>query len=296
MTDAERPHGLAAEEALLSDADQAALTEAVRVLEHPSLPGRLSVLVGHQIDLAETIVPERLIEAANKAAAAALRVALRTAVATLPQSGGRLSTPRFHTALAALSGAAGGAFGFAALPVELPLSTTIILRSIAEIAREAGETLDDPRAALACLEVFALGGGQDVGPASNSGYLAVRAMLSKSVQQATRVMLQRGFADETAPALVRFLGQVVSRFGIVVSQKLVAQTIPIIGAVTGAAINAAFADHYQSLARAHFAVRRLERTYGADVVAREFRRILDSTSGRDTRQDPSARSRLVPIT
>lgn len=294
MSDAERHVENTAEDAVLSDTDQAALIEAVRVLEQPSLPGRLSILIGHQIDLAETIVPERLIKAANVAAAAALRVALRTAVASLPQSG-KLSKPRFHTALAALSGAAGGAFGLATLPVELPLSTTIILRSIAEIARDAGENVDDPSVALACLQVFALGGGEEAGPASNSGYLAVRAMLSKSVQQATRVMLQRGLADETAPALVRFLGQIVTRFGVVVSQKLVAQAIPVIGAVAGAAINAAFADHYQSLARAHFAVRRLERLYGVDVIAREFRRVLDETSGRATRKPAARQTVLIPV-
>ena len=41
--------------------------------------------------------------------------------------------------LSAASGAAGGAFGLASLPVELPVSTTIMLRSIADIARAEGE-------------------------------------------------------------------------------------------------------------------------------------------------------------
>src|ERR1700746_681884 len=63
-----------------------------------------------------------------------------------------------HRALATASGAAGGTFGLAALPVELPVSTTIMLRSIADIARSEGEDLSDPEAALACVEVFALGG------------------------------------------------------------------------------------------------------------------------------------------
>jgi hypothetical protein len=40
-----------------------------------------------------------------------------------------------HKALATASGAAGGAFGLAALPFELPVSTIIMLRSIADIAR-----------------------------------------------------------------------------------------------------------------------------------------------------------------
>ena len=42
--------------------------------------------------------------------------------------------------------------------VELPLSTTIMLRSIARIAQSEGEDLEDPATALACLQVFALGG------------------------------------------------------------------------------------------------------------------------------------------
>ena len=267
-------------EVMLSDADQTALADAVRVLEHPSLPGRLSVLVGRQIDFAEQIIPDGILHVANAAAGKALRAALRAAVATLPKNGSAMS-PRFHTVLAAMSGAAGGAFGLATLPVELPVSTTIILRSIAEIARNAGEDVSDPATILACLEVFALGGGQKAGPASNSGYLAVRAMLSKSVQQATRVILQRGIADESAPALLRLIGQIVSRFGLVVSQKLVVQAIPLVGAVAGAAINAAFTEHYQSLAKAHFAVRGLERIYGVDVIRHEYERILSASQSPD---------------
>ena len=257
----------------LSAADQASLAAAVKILERPSLPGRLSAIVGRQVDFAEQFIPEGTIKIANRAAGAALRVALRVAIGTLPKS--KWALPRLHTALAAMSGAAGGAFGLATLPIELPLSTTIILRAIAEVARGAGEDIDDPTTALACLEVFALGGGRETGPASNSGYLAIRSMLAKSVQQATRVMLQRGLADESAPALMRFLGQIVSRFGVVVSQKAMAQAVPIVGAVAGAAINAAFAEHYTSLAKAHFEVRRLERIYGAARVERAYRRILD---------------------
>ena len=63
-----------------------------------------------------------------------------------------------HKSIAVLAGAAGGAFGIASLPIELPFSTTIMLRSIADIGRTEGQDLSDPRTALACLEVFALGG------------------------------------------------------------------------------------------------------------------------------------------
>jgi hypothetical protein len=43
--------------------------------------------------------------------------------------------------------------------------------------------------------------------------------------------------------------------------------------VGGAALNLAFAEHFQDLARGHFTVRRLERVYGADIVRAEYERI-----------------------
>jgi hypothetical protein len=44
-----------------------------------------------------------------------------------------------HKALAAPSGAIGGSFGLLALPIELPISTGIMLRSIGDIARAEGD-------------------------------------------------------------------------------------------------------------------------------------------------------------
>ena len=50
------------------------------------------------------------------------------------------------------------------------------------------------------------------------------------------------------------------------TEKAAAQLVPLIGAIGGATINAIFIDHFQSVARGHFAVRRLERRHGADAV------------------------------
>jgi EcsC protein family len=65
------------------------------------------------------------------------------------------------------------------------------------------------------------------------------------------------------------------RFGVVVGQKFAAQAIPAVGALGGAAVNYAFIDHFQEIARAHFAMRRLERRYGKE----EVRRVYDELSG-----------------
>ena len=43
-------------------------------------------------------------------------------------------------------------------------------------------------------------------------------------------------------------------------------------ALGGAAVNYAFIDHFQDVARGHFAIRRLERTYGKDIVRAEYDR------------------------
>ena len=263
----ERPGSLTAD-------DEAALARAVEALEAPSFASHLTGLVGRQIGFAGDLVPAKVADAANKAAAVALKTALRAAVRSLPTKGtARPAAKRFHLAAVAASGALGGAFGLASLPVELPVSTTLILRSVADIARESGEDFDDPEAVLACLEVFALGGGGRDPAIGESGYFAVRALLAKSVTEAARHMIGRSIADEATPVLARFLGQIASRFGLVVSQKIFAQAVPLIGAVTGAGINAAFMDHYQTLASGHFTVRRLERLYGADLVRAAYARL-----------------------
>jgi hypothetical protein len=178
-----------------------------------------------------------------------------------------------HKALATASGAAGGAFGLAALPVELPVSTIIMLRSIADIARSEGEDLSDPEAVLACVQVFALGGRAGSVDASESGYFAARGMLAKSVTEAARFIAERGIVEEGSPVLVRFLAKVASRFGVAVTQKVAAQALPIVGALGGASVNYVFVEHFQQVARGHFIVRRLERAYGKAMVRAEYGRI-----------------------
>lgn len=165
-----------------------------------------------------------------------------------------------------MSGAAGGAFGLPALAIELPVSTAIILRSIADIARSEGESIKSPEARLACLEVFALGGSAANDDAVESGYFTVRAVLAKSLSEAAQYMAANGVAQKTAPPLVRLLTQIAARFGIPVTQKAVAQSLPVVGAAGGALINTLFVDHFQNMSRGHFIVRRLERVYGTETV------------------------------
>ena len=275
----------------LSPDDLAALRRAVATLERPSLAARLSSVAGAPLDMIGRALPGAVTSVVAKSTESAMRAALRIALATLPdkkveggsavervysENAGRFgrmfqSSEAKHKAMAAASGAIGGAFGLATLAVELPISTTLMLRSIAEIARAEGEDLDNPENALACMQVFALGGRQGMEtPLNESGYFAVRAALAKTMQEAAKYAANRSLLDSSAPALVRFASQIAARFGIVVSQKVAAQAVPLLGAVGGAAVNAAFMDHFQATARAHFTVRRLERVYGKAAVRKAY--------------------------
>jgi hypothetical protein len=196
---------------------------------------------------------------------AALRAALRAALFTLD---GTAKPPSnlLHKAGGAFSGAVGGAFGLPALAIELPVSTSIMFRSIADIARSEGEDLDRPESRMACMEVFALGGRSESDNAAESGYFAVRAALAKAVSDAVRYAASRGAVKETAPAMVRLIAQVATRFSIPVTEKAAAQAVPAVGAAGGAIINVLFLDHFQAMAHGHFTVRRLERHYGEQQV------------------------------
>ena len=260
-----------------ADSDREALAAAVRRLESPSLAGRLAALAGKPVGLLQRALPAAASTGVAKLAKHALERALDVALFSLRNrriAGGR----KLHSGLACTSGAIGGAFGLAALAVELPVSTTIMLRAIAAIAQEEGEDLEDPRTELACLEVFALGGPTTDETGVEADYFAVRAILARELVEIADFGIDKGVVRESAPLLVRFLTQIASRFGVVVSQKVAAQAVAVVGAVGGAAVNLAFIEHFQDVARGHFTVRRLERAYGVDAVRGEYDRIKSGLS------------------
>ena len=97
--------------------------------------------------------------------------------------------------------------------------------------------------------------------------------MAKQIADAAKYLGQHSARNLTAPPLVRLIQQIGSRFGVVVSEKVAAQAVPILGAVGGALINSYFIDHYQDLARAHFTIRRLERSHGSEAVREAYANI-----------------------
>jgi hypothetical protein len=271
----------------MDESELAQLREAVRRLETVSLPIRVAHFLGKPVELAIERLPREAREAVGEATSKALNKALELAIWSMgPQ--GRWSSPRWvYKPAAAISGGAGGAFGWAALSVELPISTTIMLRSIADLARAEGEDLEQVEARLACLSVFALGGHSSADNAAETGYFATRAALANAIAAAGEHLLTRGAATR-GPGLIALIQRIAARFKIAVSEKLLAQTLPVLGGVGGAAINLVFIDHFQDVASGHFTVRRLERRHGTQPVrdayerlAAELRQQGDPADGQD---------------
>ena len=256
----------------LSDEHLAQLSEAKRLLENPGLAVKITNLVGKPIEKGFELLPDNWSQRIGVATQDALMFAMKGALLTMDSQSGE-AHPRWHKVAAVLSGAAGGAFGLPALIAELLVSTTIMCRSIADIARANGESLDSVSTRLACVEVFALGGASKLDDAAETGYFAVRASLGLAVSEAAEYLASHRLAEDGAPALVRLIALIAARFQIQVSEKAAAQMVPIIGAAGGAVINLLFIDHFQDMSRGHFTVRRLERQYGSEAVRMAYNRI-----------------------
>jgi hypothetical protein len=158
----------------------------------------------------------------------------------------------------AASGLAGGFVGIAGFLPDATLTTLLILRDVARIARASGEDLSTESARAACVQVFALKAGDE------AGYFSARMMLQGNAARA-------------------MLAQVATRWGPVLGEKFAAGAVPVLGAAAAATLNGAFLSHYRRLAKAHFTIRRLERRYGVETVKA---RVEEDWVGRDAPPKP----------
>ena len=167
-------------------------------------------------------------------------------VAILGLSGPASGSPQITRAGVMVSGATSGFIGMGGFLPDATFTTLAIMREIARIARNEGEDLSSEDARRACLEVFAFKSAADE-EESELGYFSARLIF----QGRTLTML---------------LSEVAARYGLVLGEKFSLQAVPVAGAVAGAALNAAFLEHYRNLADAHFIIRRLERMHGREAV------------------------------
>jgi hypothetical protein len=265
--------------------DWADLQRAVALLESPTLTAKMANLIGSPLEFAVKKLPAVVSRRIHGAVEAALFKSAQAALWSMDNTPGKAASTRWHKLAAATSGAVGGAFGFTSLFIELPVSTTIMMRSVADVARSEGFDLRELSTRHACLEVFALGGNAGSDDASETGYYITRGFTAEVMRHLSAELAGRAAGGggvmigltpkEAGKWLAKIVEKVAARFGVVVTEKFAAQAVPIIGAVTGATLNTMFTDYYQDMARGHFIVRRLERSYGYETVRAAYTMLAD---------------------
>jgi hypothetical protein len=286
------------------------LRDAAKYLEHPRFLMRAANLVGKPVETVFRLLPPGANSAIREATHGALYRALKWSLRTLPDEPDPSATPiprsrfsnrliaaqgKLHTLAAATTGTVGGFFGLGGALVEIPISTMIMLRSIAHIARERGFDLDDPLTRLNCLAVFSL--GSTPLEAMDSAYLTTRIGVTAAITEASRYIASHGakeiadaLSQGTAPVVLRVVEKIAARFNVTMGQKVAAQSVPVAGAAMGALVNAAFADHFNRVAEYHFGVLALEKKYGADRVQAAYQ----SVCREETKEESATVSRLRP--
>lgn len=251
------------------------LRTAVNLLEKPGLSIRLINLLGYPIEGVIQALPRRIGQAIGNTATKAVGTAFYAALSTMDKKRHGRPFRWTHRVMVFVSGAVGGFFGLPGLIVELPVSTALMLRSIADIARSEGEELSSMDTHLACITVFALGGRSRSDNAADTTYYVARAAVTRTLSEAAEFITQRGIMEEGAPIAIRVMAKLASRFGVIVTDKIAAEMVPILGALGGASINLLFINHFQAVARGHFIVRRLERKYGGEFVKKEYGKVIE---------------------
>lgn len=143
-----------------------------------------------------------------------------------------------NTAIGSAMGAVGGIGGLPTALAELPVTTTLLLRVIQGISSEYGFDPQAENVQFDCIKVFSAAGPLEADDGADLGFITARVTLTGATVQ--------GLIARVAPRLATVLGQ-----------KLAAQTIPVLGAVAGAATNFAYTSYYQEIAHVHFGLRRL---------------------------------------
>lgn len=200
----------------------------------------LNIVGGQAENLLEKLpdsVKDRLEIVAERALGSALSAANRSR-GVVPDQKGWLST-----AMATAMGAAGGVGGLPSALAEMPVTVTVLMRAMLAIAAEHGFDPDSPEVAKECLAVFAAAGPLAEDDGTDIGFLAARVSI-------------------TGASVNALIARVAPKVATVLGQKLAAQTVPVLGAAAGAAVNYAYTSYYQEMAHVHFGLLRLAQDSG----------------------------------
>lgn len=272
----------------LTDDDRRFLDEAAAFFMDPGLVAKGLAWAGKPVESIQNRLPEKAKSTIASVTEKAIKQALVAALKTIPEDNEVLNreqeslrSSRLHRLLTTITGAAGGLVGLPALAIELPVTTILILRAISDQARLFGHDLSDLETRLECLMVFTMGVPEATGELNRekptASYFATRASFVSIMRRAAATAgafsakeLLTTIEKGSAPVLAKLVTAVAEKFQIRVSQKFLAESLPLVGAVGGGAINYAFTDFFVTTARYHFGIRALEKKYGDQIIQDYF--------------------------
>lgn len=243
------------------------LTGAKTLLENGGLPAKIGGLFGISVGNPNELLPADWSAHGAAIAHDTVMLAMRGMLMTLGIGDDIFPPlPRFAAAMRAQDRVA----GLPGLALELPVSTMLLCRSIADIAHANGEHADNLRTRLACLEPLALGDAHGV---DGAGYFAAREGLVAPTERAVEYLTNTFMVDDESSELDGYVGVVAARFRRQIETHVAAEAALDIGAHYTSAVKLLLIDHFLDIARGHFVVRRLERLYGAQEVRTTYERI-----------------------
>lgn len=195
----------------------------------------LNLLGGKAESLLERLpapVRDNLGDATQRALTLAMQAAQSTRSAVPDQK------PWVNTAVTTAMGAAGGFGGLPTALMELPATTTVLLRAIQGVAADHGFDPSAENVQFDCIRVFAAAGPLASDDGADLGFVSLRLTLSGG-------------------AMHKLIATVAPKLATVLGQKLATQTVPVLGAVAGATTNYVYTSYYQQIAHVHFGLRRL---------------------------------------
>ena len=272
---------------IISQEDLEVIQKAKESMENISWAIKGVNIIGNTLETGSKLIPEKALNLLQKSTEKVLLGLLKANLVTISKNKTlKEASKKTYKAIVMGSGAVGGFFGSttgigtAIFISEMTITTKFILRSIMDVARSQGEDIYSLEGQMQCLEVFALGGQSKDDDGTDTSYYMARAALSASLKGVTAAGAQTAIKSAVigasvmgSNAVTKFITQIAARFSVLMTEKFMAQAIPIVGAFGGSSINYIFVSHFQKMATAHFALRRLERKYGEDLVQETYENI-----------------------
>lgn len=184
---------------------------------------------------------------------------VKSALGTAYEASGKIgesalapTTPSyFHKIAVTVSGAVGGVAGLPGALAELPVTITTMFSSFQKIAEEYGFDPQAEDTKIECIKIFSMGGPLEKDEEIDLSFLSAR------------LGLQGEFVSQ-------IISKATQKLALVISQKLGSQSVPIIGAVTGATLNYTFMSYYEEMAHVRFGLKKLENEYPDSQPIEEF--------------------------